>query len=164
MVERHALIGRARATRRSNAGGSIDRDRLLMLRPAGAGATLFPPLPPRMSEVQEGKCCAVGTLAQCQREGRRVLRAPWLCGRARPPHVHRPATGPISTCGARGAFAFAASDAPSSGAHFAVDIGGESRLVASRAAGRGGFVDFFFLTVVPRFPYRSIRGGKEYLW
>ena len=100
-----------------------------------------------------------GTLAQCRREGRCVLRTPWLCGeglagpgcRARPPHVHRPATGPISTCGARGAFAFAASDAPSAGAHFAWGIGG--KVVSWRRALRvGGFVGAFFLTVFSPIP------------
>ena len=94
-----------------------------------------------------------------------MLRTPWLCGeglagpvcRARPPHVHRPATGPISTCGARGAFAFAASDAPSAGAHFAVDIGG--KVVSWRRALRtGGFVGAFFLTAL--FPHSRAAAYK----
>ena len=84
-----------------------------------------------------GEACLVRTVA-VRGEPRGAA-----AGLAQPAHLHRAATGTISTCGARGAFAFAVSDAPSSGAHFAVD-NGEKVVSWRRALRKGGFCGAFF--------------------
>ena len=93
-----------------------------------------------------------GTLAQCRREGRCVLRTPWLCGEglagaprglrsqriciARPPGRSRRVV--------RAAVSRLLHRVRRRRAHTLQCERGRRRLAASRAAGRGDFVGLFF--------------------